>query len=183
MDNRQVGNFIAGLRKSKSMTQKELAEKLGVTDKAVSKWERGLGYPDISILPSLADVFAVTVEEILSGVHSPQIPSDISDIEVNTQTEKPIEIENTTNEVKTNGFFKKKHIKIVIFIQIIISAIIVLTAVVSLLYAREMGSDAIWQTLKGLLEVWLMVAGVFGFLPLLSCYLWDRLHLTAKTEK
>lgn len=92
MDNQQVGNFIAGLRKSKGMTQKDLAEKLGVTDKAVSKWERGLGYPDISILPSLADVFGVTVEEILSGVQTPHIPSDTFVIEVDTESEKPVEI-------------------------------------------------------------------------------------------
>jgi len=70
MDNQQVGKFISQLRKSKSMTQKELAEKLDVTDKAVSKWKRGLGYPDISILPLLAGVLGVTVEELLSGVEN-----------------------------------------------------------------------------------------------------------------
>jgi len=44
MDNKKIGTFILELRKSKNMTQRELAEKLNVTDKAVSKWERGLGY-------------------------------------------------------------------------------------------------------------------------------------------
>lgn len=50
MDNQKFGRFIRDLRKKANMTQKELGEKLNVTDKAVSKWERGLGFPDISII-------------------------------------------------------------------------------------------------------------------------------------
>ena len=62
MNNQEVGRFIRQLRTSKNMTQKELAEKLFITDKAISKWERGLGCPDISILPLLADSLGVQIE-------------------------------------------------------------------------------------------------------------------------
>lgn len=57
---------IARTRKTKNMTQKDLAAKLGVTDKAVSKWERGLGYPDIKTLPNLADALGISVNELLT---------------------------------------------------------------------------------------------------------------------
>ncbi len=67
MDNRKIGEFITITRKQKNMTQKELADILGVTDKAISKWERGAGYPDISTLKPLADVLGVTVTELLEG--------------------------------------------------------------------------------------------------------------------
>lgn len=50
MDLKKTGLFISGMRKEKSMTQKELAERLSVTDKAVSRWETGKGFPDVSIL-------------------------------------------------------------------------------------------------------------------------------------
>lgn len=70
MDNRKIGNFICELRKVKGMTQKELAEKLNVTDKAVSKWERGAGYPEITIIPQLADALGVSSGELLQGERS-----------------------------------------------------------------------------------------------------------------
>lgn len=67
MNYNKIGNFIAEKRKEKGLTQKELAEKIGVTDKAVSKWERGLGCPDVSILEVLASTLDVSILEILKG--------------------------------------------------------------------------------------------------------------------
>ncbi len=67
MDNIKTGVFIKELRKEKSMTQKELADLLHITDRAVSKWERGLCTPDISLLEPLAAALGVTVTEIISG--------------------------------------------------------------------------------------------------------------------
>ena len=67
MDNLKFGNFIKELRKEKNMTQKDLAKKIGLTDKAISKWERGLSFPDITMLGSLAEALDVDVSEILSG--------------------------------------------------------------------------------------------------------------------
>lgn len=67
MDAEQTGKYIAEHRKRKQMTQRELAGRLGVTNKAVSKWETGQGMPDISVLLELARVLEVLVEEILRG--------------------------------------------------------------------------------------------------------------------
>lgn len=67
MDQARIGAFIATLRKEKSMTQKEMAQRLGVSDKTVSKWETGRGMPDISIIPSLCKTLEVSVNELLSG--------------------------------------------------------------------------------------------------------------------
>ena len=66
MDNTKFGKFIAELRKEKNMTQKQLAEKLNLTDKAISKWERGLSFPDITILNPLADVLEINISELLN---------------------------------------------------------------------------------------------------------------------
>ena len=67
MDNEKFGNFIKSLRKEKKLTQKELGEKLNITDKAISKWERGLSFPDITMLNSLASFFEIDVSELLNG--------------------------------------------------------------------------------------------------------------------
>ncbi|XCP87028.1 helix-turn-helix domain-containing protein [Roseburia hominis] len=62
-----TGDTIKKLREKKKLTQKQLAEKLMVTDKAVSKWETGRGFPDVSILSGLAEALAVSVPELLTG--------------------------------------------------------------------------------------------------------------------
>ncbi len=62
-----TGQFISRVRMEKGMTQKELAQKVGVTDKAVSKWETGRGMPDISSLDALCNALDVSVNELLSG--------------------------------------------------------------------------------------------------------------------
>lgn len=66
MNPESVGQLISKLRKEKGMTQQELADKLQITDKAVSKWERGLSCPDISILPQVAEILGVNVDYLLS---------------------------------------------------------------------------------------------------------------------
>lgn len=63
----ECGEFIAFLRKENNLTQKQLAEKINVTDKAVSRWETGKGYPDVSSLISLSEFFSVSVNELLAG--------------------------------------------------------------------------------------------------------------------
>jgi len=62
-----MGNFIAQARKARGLTQRELADRLGVTDKAVSKWERGLSCPDVTLLAPLAALLGVTADELLAG--------------------------------------------------------------------------------------------------------------------
>ena len=65
-----MGMMIASKRKELGLTQMELAEKMSVTDKAVSKWERDLSYPDISSLPKLAEIFGMSVDELLQVKHN-----------------------------------------------------------------------------------------------------------------
>lgn len=64
---KNIGEIISLLRKEKGMTQNDLAQKLNVTDKAVSKWERNLSCPDINSIPKLAEVLDVSVEELLNA--------------------------------------------------------------------------------------------------------------------
>lgn len=67
MDCEKIGRLIYSLRKEKNMTQKELADLMNISDKAISKWERGLGCPDITLLPELSQILDINIEEILSG--------------------------------------------------------------------------------------------------------------------
>ena len=67
MTSKECGGFISELRKEKKLTQKELAEKINVSDKAVSRWETGKGYPDVTSLVSLSEYFDVSVNELLAG--------------------------------------------------------------------------------------------------------------------
>ena len=67
MNQAKIGKFIAECRKNKNLTQSLLAEKLGITDKAVSKWERGLAMPDVSIMIELCDILEISVNELLKG--------------------------------------------------------------------------------------------------------------------
>ena len=64
---KSIGETIASFRKQKGMTQNELAEKMNVTDKAVSKWERDLSCPDINTISKLADILDVSVEETIES--------------------------------------------------------------------------------------------------------------------
>lgn len=76
-----LGTMIAELRKQHGMTQLELAEKMGVTDKAVSKWERDLSCPDINSLPNLAQILEVSVEELMQIKKEADTPvSKVSEI-------------------------------------------------------------------------------------------------------
>ena len=85
MKKQTFGTMIATMRKENGMTQLELAEKMGVTDKAVSKWERDLSFPDINSIPKLADIFNVTVDELMQ---------EKADTKANTENNKVSEIVN-----------------------------------------------------------------------------------------
>ncbi len=67
MDSIKTGELIRTLRKEKNMTQLQLAERLHVSDKAISKWERGMGYPEVSLIAELSRVFEVDMQSLLSG--------------------------------------------------------------------------------------------------------------------
>lgn len=114
MEPKRIGKFIASIRKEKKLTQKELADKLYITDKAISKWERGLSIPDIEILEKLSKLFDVEIEEIIYG-------------ERTNKTKKMIEdaIEKEREKIKKiNQKNKKINIIILIFILIVLSIIL-----------------------------------------------------------
>lgn len=67
MDQLKIGKLIADCRKQKRLTQMQLAEKLGITDKAISKWERGITMPDTSLMLELCAILGISVNELLSG--------------------------------------------------------------------------------------------------------------------
>lgn len=67
MDAAKIGDFLSALRKAQGYTQQEVAEKLNLSNKTISKWENGGGLPDITVLPALAELYGVTVDEILAG--------------------------------------------------------------------------------------------------------------------
>ncbi len=67
MNQEKIGKFIAMVRKKKTLTQKQLAENLGITDRAVSKWENGKSMPDLSLLKPLCEILDITINELLNG--------------------------------------------------------------------------------------------------------------------
>lgn len=67
MDQTKIGSFIAEIRKAQNLTQKQLADTLGISDKTVSKWECGKGLPDVSLMLPLCGVLNITVNDLLSG--------------------------------------------------------------------------------------------------------------------
>lgn len=67
MDCNKVGTLLYRLRKEKGMIQKQIADRLNISDKTISKWERGLGCPDVSLLGELSELFEVNIEQLLAG--------------------------------------------------------------------------------------------------------------------
>ena len=125
MDLIQTGKFIAKLRKEQGLTQEQLGEKIGVTNKTVSRWETGVYLPPADAMIALGELFNVSVNEILSGKR-------LTDAEYKEAAE-----ENLTQAIKASifstkdktEFFKKKwlkeHIAIMVFIGICIIAVLV----------------------------------------------------------
>ena len=71
MANKSMGEIISTLRREKGMTQKELADMLNITDKAVSKWERDIAFPDTQTIPKLAEILGVSLEELMDAKNTP----------------------------------------------------------------------------------------------------------------
>ncbi len=88
MNQNNIGEFIAKVRKERGLTQDDIARKLGITSQSVSKWERGVNVPDISILKDLSGMLGVTVEELLRGKR--ENCHDVSDVKENNIIENKI---------------------------------------------------------------------------------------------
>lgn len=100
MNAKNCGAFISALRKEKNLSQKELAEKLNVTDKAISRWETGKGYPDIESLENLSEFFEISINELLAGekadIKSIEEIAESNIITAITETEKIQKSKKTT---------------------------------------------------------------------------------------
>lgn len=109
MNNEKIGLFIAKLRKDKKMTQMDLADKLHITDRAVSKWERGICMPDVSLLSELSTILDISIAELLNGEKS----------------NKKIDNEKIINTINyTKNDIRKRTMKIVDYVVSIIIIII-----------------------------------------------------------
>ena len=115
MNTKKIGNFIANLRKEKNLTQKELADKLNITDKAVSRWETGKNMPDISILEMLAKELGVTINELLLG-------EKIDEQDFKEKSE--YNTINTLNYTKEKLKQKNKNIFLILILAIFITFIL-----------------------------------------------------------
>ena len=114
MDLVKIGKFIAQCRKEKNMTQAELAEKLNITDRAISKWETGKGMPDSSIMLDLCNELNISVNELLSG----------EVIEMNDYDKKAEE--NLLKLNKSNQYISKKLLQSIIAIILLVLIFIVI---------------------------------------------------------
>jgi len=104
MDLKKTGLLISALRKQQAMTQKDLAVKIGVTDKVVSRWETGTGFPDVSLLPALADALGVLISEIVIGEKIEN--RETITLEVMDRTAIST-LDYSKQEIKSNSLFKK----------------------------------------------------------------------------
>ena len=86
MEAKTFGSFLAALRRANGMTQKELAERLHISDKTVSRWEREEGTPELALIPVLAEIFGVTCDELLRGER--RAPSDQEDTQTTAKGER-----------------------------------------------------------------------------------------------
>lgn len=136
----KVGNLICRLREEKGLSQAKLGELLGVTNKAVSRWENGRGYPDTSILLNLANVLGITVDELLKG--------------------ELIETQNKAKQVNNNVNYNADKKLLILFSLSLIPFILALIWIwLSLKYTHEI--------YKNLDYLWTMFCGII--LPLLIC--------------
>ena len=118
MDKERTGQLITELRKEKGLTHKQLADALNVTDKAVSKWERGLSFPDISMLEPLSELLDVSIMEILAGERQ---TGDGTLTREEAQDLINASVELGDEEIK----HKKERSRLIIIILIVISMLLV----------------------------------------------------------
>ena len=100
MNAEEFGVFIAVCRREKNMTQLELAQKLSVTDKAVSRWERGKGFPDISLLVPLSDALDISILELMRSEKMQERKENFSDNDIKTMMSDIADMESE-NQRKT----------------------------------------------------------------------------------
>jgi len=111
----RTGQLIASIRKQKNMTQQDVAEKLHITNRAVSKWERGLSFPSVDVLENLASVLDVTIMDLLAG----------EIIQTKDITEK-------SNEISVQVLKKEKHTRKALIAMCVVAMLMVMAAMLSI---------------------------------------------------
>ena len=107
MEKKTIGKFIAVLRKANGLTQADLAEKLFVSDKTVSRWERDESTPDLELIPIIADLFGVTSDELLRGERVPA-PTILDKTQDETEQEKDKEKAVKNLQRQSNALFAER---------------------------------------------------------------------------
>lgn len=162
MDKQKLGKYIVSLRKKQNMTQKDLADKLHVTVPAISKWERGLNFPDIILLEPLANCFNISVAELLS-----QSPSGQSSPEVKEYIQNLIII--AMNNVQRRQKVQKKLSRLVIA-----STLIILLLIGILIYMVHFVHKPTFQIVKTEYTVSSSTAGLSQEQKLLEIYVYTQ---------
>lgn len=137
MNIQATGKLILTQRKQLGITQRQLGEKLGVTNAAVSKWERGLSYPDVTLLPSLATELNISISEIIRGSRNNETEQSESD----TTAKEVISIADT--QIKKG---KKNLKKIIIVFSVILAALIIAFATTAAVLASSSWDHSKWQS-------------------------------------
>ena len=122
MDQIKIGKFIAAKRKERNLTQEKLAEKLGITDRAVSKWETGKSLPDASIMLELCGLLGITVNDLLSG-------EEVTMEKINEKTEKNL-IEMVRQKEEADRRLLRMEVVIVLLSLMFLAAMIAIAALV-----------------------------------------------------
>ena len=144
MDQVKIGKFIAHCRKEKNMTQAELAEKLNITDRAISKWETGKGMPDSSIMLELCDELDISVNELLSG--------------------EMIRMDNY-NKVAEENFIKfqkekEDSDKRLLFTEIIIGSIVTISFLLMIFLSIFAIENIAWKTITIIVGIVIFIIGI-----------------------
>ena len=132
MDQTKIGKFISKCRKEKGLTQEQLAEKIGVTSKSISRWENGNTMPDYSLLKDLCNELDITVNELLSG----------EKIKKNDYLNKSEE-----NLVNLRKQIDKRK-KVLTIISYIITSIIIIAFILNIILNRILPNDSHWTIIR-----------------------------------
>ncbi len=166
MEKKTMGSFLSALRKANGMTQQDVADRLGVTNRAVSRWERDEALPDITLIPALAEMFGVTCDELLRGERASEEAANEAHVSANTEKKTKLMVENTLQKIKNKRHtsFLLAHIGIIagLIVGIVLSSFSKLNweeeislgilVYVIMLFVAEFISIKAFSTVKGLAD-------------------------------
>lgn len=155
MNQIKIGKFISKVRKEKKLTQKQLAEKLGITDRAISKWENGKSMPDLSLLKPICNILDISINELLSGEYTENKEGNLEDNFVNA-----INYSKQKQNLYEIGFF----------------LFILFFGILMLIISMSVFNATIPYT------AWYSILGTYVFMIVFS-YLLKRILINQKTEK